>query len=61
MVIVGGVVGCEWWGEKGSCERVRRCCRNEVGGAKCPVGKCYRAGLRLSIGFLAHACSVMIE
>ena len=33
----------------------------KFGGAKRPEGKCYRAGWRLSIGFLAHACSVMIE
>ena len=32
-----------------------------VGGEECPVGKCYRGGLRLSIGVLAHAGSVMIE
>ena len=33
----------------------------KFGGAKRPAGKCYRAGWRLSIGFLGHACSVMIE
>ena len=33
----------------------------KVGGGKCPVGKCYRGGLRLSIEVLVDAGSVMIE
>ena len=58
-----------WWGVNGgvrsNCGMINRECADVVamksGGAKRPAGNCYRAGLRLSIGFLAHACSVMIE
>lgn len=52
-------------GVRRNCGMINRECADVVamksGGAKRPAGNCYRAGLRLSIGFLAHACSVMIE
>ena len=65
MVIVGGQWGVNGGGGRG-CEYLANkegadIVGVKVGGEECPGGKCYRGGLRLSIGFLAHAGSVMIE